>query len=49
MIRFFTFACLWSWAFWIPMVLFFQNRGPNAGDGELAGIPVWALREVPSP
>lgn len=25
------------------MVLFFQHRGPDAGDGELAGIPLWAL------
>jgi len=43
MTRFFAFACLWSWAFWIPMVLFFQNRGPEAGGTELAGIPIWAL------
>jgi len=43
MTRFFTLAILWSWAFWIPMVLYFQNRGPDAGEGELAGIPVWAL------
>ena len=43
MSRFFAFACLWSWAFWIPMVLYFQNRGPEAGEGDLAGIPLWAL------
>ena len=43
MTRFFALACLWSWACWIPMVLYFQNRGPAAGEGELAGIPIWAL------
>jgi len=42
--RFFVFAYVWSWIFWIPMVLAYRNRGPVPEDaGALQGIPVWAL------
>lgn len=43
MTRFFVVACLWSWIFWIPMVLFYQQRLGEGGSGGLEGIPVWAL------